>query len=64
MAEANESAERKERCATCRWWVSAYEERGHCHCNPPTLIPGKEDSIVPFPKTWKKDFCGQWRAKE
>lgn len=62
MAEANESAERKERCATCRWWDAddRLGDFGRCHVNPPTLLQNSAEENGSFPRTWRKDFCGRW----
>lgn len=57
--------ERTERCETCRWWNSRFDEPS-CQRMPPTVLNnpihlGGKTSV--WPTTEPDDWCGKWQAK-
>ena len=66
-------SERKEHCATCRWWWAANEverDYGECHARAPLPVLAVEPSCDWFdtetwwPYTYLTQGCGEWKPKD
>lgn len=56
--------ERRDVCASCRWWQQTADDQGECRKNaPPPLLNSpslKNEWRAAWPLTMASDWCGQW----
>lgn len=59
----------KKICLTCRFWgpyrgaIECEKLIGWCCIRAPVLTLNRDgESIRGWPKTWPKDFCGEWES--